>query len=370
MHIIDSGGYYGAEIMLIHLMSEQHKMGIYSLLASVGLPGESEKQIEAEARQRYLPVKAFRMHPGPNFIGASKVLCYAIKNNFDILHSHGYKGNILFGLIPQCVRRLPLVSTLHGWTATEGINKMRFYEWLDSLSLRFIDTVVLVNDGMRNHPGMPKNIKNEFRVVNNGISQEVDASQMTLAPELVNFCRQEHGYIIGAIGRLSKEKGFSYLIDALSILLEQGRNLRLLLLGEGGQRGFLETKIAKLGLGEHVRMPGYLLDAARYLRLFNVLVIPSLTEGLPITVLEAMRAGVPIAASRVGGIPNVLEDQTSAMLVPAADALALAEAIARLQDQPALGRILAGRAVEEFNRHYTSERMAIEYKRIYSRFLN
>ncbi|MFZ1987202.1 MAG: glycosyltransferase [Desulfatitalea sp.] len=367
LHIIDSGGLYGAEVMLLNLVAEQTRLGYTVEIASIGEKGIEAKPIETAAIEKGFAVRKFRMRPGPNLPGALTVLRHAHQKQFDLLHSHGYKSNILFGLLPRPIRQLPMVATLHGWTATQGFNKMKVYEWLDSISLRFIDTVVLVNRGMRAHPRIRKNGRKTFQVVNNGISPTPDASPATIDPALQAFC--EHGYTIGALGRLSAEKGFGYLIEALSILLRQGKDVRLLLLGEGGQRKLLEEKVATLGIGERVRMPGFLPDAARYLMLFQVLAMPSLTEGLPITILEAMRAGVPIAASRVGGIPHVLEDKQSAMLVPASDPAALAEAIALLHDNPAMGQALAATARQDFQQHYTSERMAQAYHRIYARML-
>ena len=92
------------------------------------------------------------MIPGPNLAGALKILGYSKKNNFNILHSHGYKLNILFGFMPKAICKIPIVSTLHGYTSANGYSKMRLYEWLDRKSLKFIDAVVCVSHAMRNHP--------------------------------------------------------------------------------------------------------------------------------------------------------------------------------------------------------------------------
>ena len=364
LHIIDSGGMYGAEVMLLNLVGEQIRMGYDVEIASIGEKGIKTKPIETAAFDKGIAVRKFRMHPGPNFIGALTVLRHARQAKFEILHSHGYKGNILFGFLPRRIRYLPMITTLHGWTATQGLSKMKVYEWLDSLSLRFIDTVVLVNRGMREHPNIRKNGRKTFQVVNNGIELSPREALLSIDSTIHTFCNQ--GYTIGAMGRLSEEKGFGYLIDAVSILLRQGRDVRLLLIGEGAQRRMLEEKAAMLGIDERVKMPGFLPDAVRFLRLFNLLAMPSLTEGLPITILEAMRAGVPITASGVGGIPHVLKNKESAMIVPAADPEALAAGIGQLYDNPATGRALAASAQKKFQRNYTSEQMAMNYHRIYA----
>ena len=124
LHVIDSGGLYGAEVMLLNLMSEQVAMGLEPILASIGDPGITEKPLETEAIRRGLPVKVFRMRPGPNVWGALKILRFARSELVGLLHSHGYKGNILFGLMPRMLRRIPMVATVHGWTWTGGISRM------------------------------------------------------------------------------------------------------------------------------------------------------------------------------------------------------------------------------------------------------
>ena len=130
-----------------------------------------EKPLEIEARQRDFPVKTFRMRPGPNFIGAWKILNYAKSIDCHLLHSHGYKGNILFGFIPKKIRHLPLITTLHGWTSSgTTFSRMRLYEMLDSWSLSRMDAVVLVNEGMLAHPRLAGRNNVNFHIVNNGIS--------------------------------------------------------------------------------------------------------------------------------------------------------------------------------------------------------
>jgi glycosyltransferase involved in cell wall biosynthesis len=140
-------------------------------------------------------------------MGVYKLLRFAQCEGIDILHSHGYKGNILFGLVPKRVRRIPLVATLHGWTWTGGWDRMRIYEWLDRLSLRFIDRVVVVTEGMKDRVGNKR-----VYVVNNGIPSDESGlsthdskTYVPIDPTISPFCRD--GFTIGAIGRLSPEKG-------------------------------------------------------------------------------------------------------------------------------------------------------------------
>lgn len=372
LHIIDSGGLYGAEVMLLDLMREQVALGLEPILASIGDPGIAEKPLETEAVKQGLPVQVFRMRPGPNVLGALNLLRFARKEQVDLLHSHGYKGNILFGLMPRLLRRLPMVATIHGWTWTGGLNRMGLYEWLDGVSLRYLDRVILVNEAMKEHPRLKNRPALAFEVVNNGISDEVrpDNSYETdgCSQKILDFCRQ--GYTIGAVGRFSPEKGFELLLEAVAGLVAENEDIQLLLLGEGGGRERLEGKVRELDLKDRVYMPGYVNNARKYLPFLQIFALPSLTEGLPIVLLEAMMAGVPIVASRVGGIPNVLAAGRAGRLIEAGNVEALIQAIAETMQK---SENVAQRIAEARRRvceEYSSRIMAEKYREIYQRVLS
>lgn len=366
LHVIDSGGLYGAEVVLLHLVTEQMRMGLQAEIASIGTPGLAEKPFETMAIEQGAVVHKFRMRNGPNFAGGLRIARFARQAGFALLHTHGYKGNILLGFLPRALRP-PMVSTLHGWTSVERYSKMSVYQWLDRQSLRRMDAVALVNPCMRNHPGLRHVHTIRLHVVNNGIPLDDGAQRAEVAPAIQAFCRDH--FVIGAICRFSPEKGVIHLVNAFALLRKRHRQARLLLIGDGPQRGLIEQRIQRAGLHRDVLLTGYLSAAPRYLSLLDTLVLPSLTEGLPITLLEAMRAGVPVVATAVGGIPQVLRQEVSGLLAPPGNAVMLANAIDRLLQTPALGEALAKEARRDFRARYTSERMADSYRRLYEKIL-
>ena len=404
LHIIDSGGLYGAEVMLLNLIAEQIKMGLDPTIVSIGEKHIKEKRIETEALKRGFKVKKFRMFPGPNIAGAFKILQYAKSNGFDLLHSHGYKGNVAFGFMPRKFRKIPLVSTAHGWTSTKGLTKNRIYEWLDTLSFKFIDAVVLVSNVMKYHPKL-KNLKGiNFHVIPNGIpvSKSSPPSQhFSLTPSIsppshhptistssstpshlpnfsssdksqsnqsiIDFCSK--GFTIGSIGRLSHEKGYKYLIEALRLLLKDGSHARLVIIGEGYERNNLENLVKQLGLSDKVLLPGYRSDAKKYLPYFNVFVISSLTEGLPMTLLEAMQAKIPVVATTVGAIPEVLQNGAAGVLFEPCSSKALAKAITSIYRNREKAKQLTTAAYERAINDYSSEKMTEQYLAIYQKVL-
>lgn len=382
LHIIDSAGLYGAEIMLLNLMEEQKKMGLSPVLCSIGEKNIVEKQLEIESRRHGLQVEIFRMRSGLNIIGALNIIRYASREHFDIIHSHGYKGNILLGFIPKSVRNIPLVTTLHGWTSTNGLSRMRLYEWLDAKSLQFIDAVILVNKKMLSDNRIKVIKGNKLSVIYNGIpllnfsnlSQTIDFSitqdpekKSLLDPKIVEFC--QHGFIIGSIGRLSKEKGYRYLLGALHILRTKHLNVKLIIIGEGDERHSLIELIKKLNISSYVLLPGYRDNANKYLPLFNIFVLSSLTEGLPITLLEAMQVRIPVVATRVGGIPEVLENGKGGLLIKPGDPKGLSEAIALVYSNPQVVEKIVSFSYNNAITRYTSSKMVQQYYEIYKKVL-
>jgi glycosyltransferase involved in cell wall biosynthesis len=383
LHLIDSGGLYGAENMLLSLAEKQKELGHNPVIGSIRKPGITIKPIESEALSRGIDLHTFDFKPGLNIFASIQILKYARTNKFDILHSHGYKTNILLGLIPSFIRKIPIVTTLHGWTNIGGITKMRLNEELDAIALKFIDKVILVS------PGMLEKVKNKrvpsknISIINNGIDINIDEFSSFKKDQLVDICITDsnlnmriksfldNSISIASIGRLSHEKGYSTLIDALRILHEKhNHKIKLLLVGEGRHRSILEKHAVDTGLSEYILMTGYIKNAYQLLPLVDYYVISSLTEGLPITLLEAMTLKIPIVATEVGGIPNVLEHEKDSLLIPPNDPHAIANSIKRLIDNPNLSSRLSTEARKKVIENYSSKAMASSYLEVYSEVID
>ena len=169
---------------------------------------------------------------------------------------------------------------------------------------------------------------------------------------------------MGTVGRLSPEKGIDRLVMACGRLIGSGMDVRLLILGEGPERPGLEDLIEKNGLADRVLMPGF-ANSQRHLPRLDVFVLPSLTEGLPMCVLEAMRARVPIVASRVGGVPGVLSEGDGGLLVEPDDIEGLTHAINQLLSDRMMAARLVGVSAAKIH-EFSSERMADRYLDVYA----
>jgi len=347
--------------MLLNLAVEQKRLGYVPVIVSIREWGENERSLENDARQRGLETITFRMLDGPNYIGAWRILRYAWANRFGIIHGHGYKANILFGFIPRAFRRIPMVTTLHGWTNTGRISKIFVYEYLDSLSLKYMDAVCVVNHNMPRHPWLKK-LGGALHIIPNGISTLENTLPLP-EDEVSEFCKK--GYTIASIGRLSEEKGYKYLLEAFRLFLRDVEDGRLLILGEGPERHVLESSIRNKGLSGKVFLPGYRNKAWRYLHDCKVFVLSSLTEGLPITLLEAMQVGIPVISTDVGGIPQVIRHGESGFLVSPGDSESLYAFLEKIYEDGQAGFAMASCAKEFVLREYTSTRMAARYMEVY-----
>jgi len=344
-------------------------MGLKPLVCSIGDLGEIEKPLEIAAQARGIQVCKIRISRGLKLKNGLTILREARNSKADVIHLHGYKDTILVGLLPWFVRKIPAIRTLHGWTAKTKLSKIWLYEKLDRFCLKRLDGIVSVNATLVDQ--VQQFVKKAPVItIENGIPPfEFNKEQVLQEDgELAGFCRD--GFVICGIGRFSQEKGFILLVEAMSLLVSKKPDLKLVLIGEGAQQQEMESIIQQKGLAKHVFFAGYKQDAARYLPLFDVFVLPSLTEGLPIVLLEAMQAGVPVVATRVGGVPDVLQNGEYGRLTDSDSADALAQSILQVIDHLDDAMSRAVKAKKRVLSRYSSRRMAKKYLDLYNSVLD
>jgi glycosyltransferase involved in cell wall biosynthesis len=176
--------------------------------------------------------------------------------------------------------------------------------------------------------------------------------------------------VLGVLARLSPQKGITFLLAAMPAILAQHPDTFALVVGEGYLRPELEAQAQALGVAERVLLVGYRQNVVEYLRAFDLFVLPSLFEGMPLSILEAMGAGLPVIATAVDGTPEVVLDGETGLLVPPADPPALAEAVNRLLADRELAARLGqqGRARSDgFSEEALLDRVGTVYQQARSR---
>ncbi len=285
----------------------------------------------------------------------------------DLVCCSGYKPDLLGWWAARRVG-IPVVSISHGWTGATW--KVRLNERCDRLVLRWMDAVVCVSEAQAGKVRAAGVAEEKTVVIHNAVGEEAFA-----APEkrygllLRSMFPEAPDRIVVAAGRLSPEKGFGDLVEAAATAIRREPRLGFVLFGDGPLRRDLSARIDQLGLTNRVVLAGFREDVTKYLPHADVVALPSLTEGLPVILLEALAAGVPVVATTVGGIPEVVEEGVSGMLVPAGEPERLAQRLVALCandiDRRALGA--AGRA--RVRAEFTFATQSRKYEDLFERLL-
>ena len=259
-----------------------------------------------------------------------------------ILHTHGYKEHVLGAAAGRMSSRPKLVQTYHGimenlpgWAGV----RMRLYDRINvAVGRATTDAIVGVSSEItrilqQRYPST------DVRCIRNGI----DFPRVVLTVGR-SAMREQLGitadaFVVGTVGRLMPIKGFEYLIEAFAQLRGQRAPLRtrLVVVGDGPLREVLGQCADRHGVTRDVSFLGTRTDVYDLMAAFDVFALPSLHEGVPMVILEAMAVGIPIVASRVGGIPEILEDGKDALLVRAGDPASLARTIGKVAGSPEFG---------------------------------
>ena len=252
----------------------------------------------------------------------------------DVIQTHAVKSHFL-ARVAGLPKSAPWIAFHHGYTWPAL--RARAYNQLDRWSLRAASKVLTVSIPFRDQLASKGVKPDRIEVVHNAIRPDwgtmKPAADLNIAPDRK---------VILIVGRLSREK------DHLTLLRAVGRirklNPHLLIVGEGPERARIEQEIQQLGLSKNVTLTGHQRTAEPYYGIANLAVLSSLTEGSPNALLEAMAAGVPVVATNVGGIPEIVKHQESALLVPPGDIGAMADAMEKLLTDSSLARQFADRS--------------------------
>lgn len=248
-----------------------------------------------------------------------------------VWHGHDYKTNAL-GLVLKRFHPMRLVTTLHGWV--EQTARTPLYFRVDRACLPRYERVICVSEDLlaaARAAGVPSN---KCVLLENAI----DTTEFRRAKSVAE-AKTALGYpagclVVGGVGRLSPEKAFDVLIRAVPTLVASGVDIRVIVVGEGGDRGRLENLARELNVADRVHLPGWRADVRGMIEAFDIFALPSLREGLPNVLLEAMALGVPCVASRIAGIPRLITDGTDGLLVGPGDLGGLTAALGSLLADP------------------------------------
>jgi glycosyltransferase involved in cell wall biosynthesis len=283
-----------------------------------------------------------------------------------IWHGHDYKSNAL-GLLLRRFWRMRLVTTVHGWV--RQTRRTPLYYWVDRLCLPRYEKVVCVSEDLRERClscGVPAD---RCALIENAIDTAEFSRRLPTAEAKERAGAPPSRFVIGAVGRLSAEKGLDLLIRSVAQLLKEGLDLELLIAGEGDQKPELLALISGLGVGERVRLLGYRADTRELYQAMDVYALSSYREGLPNVLLEAMALEVPVVATRIAGVPRLIRDEKNGLLIEPGDPAGLARALTRLHDDPGLRSRLGRAGRRTIEAGYSFDARMQKFRALYDQLL-
>jgi glycosyltransferase involved in cell wall biosynthesis len=284
-----------------------------------------------------------------------------------IWHAHDYKSNAI-GLLLRRFWPMRLVTTVHGWV--QRTRRTPIYYWIDRLVLRRYERVICVSEDLHQTCLRSKVPADRCTCIENAIDTQQYARHLSVEEAKRRLGLAPGRLLAGSVGRLSAEKNFAGLIQAVDRLIGQRADLDLVIIGEGGQRQELEALIGQLGRGDRIRLLGYRPDMIDLYQAMDVFVLSSIREGLPNVLLEAMAMEVPVVATRIAGVPRLVEHEANGLLVEPGNVDDLARGMKRLLEQPGLRQCLAAAGRRTVEERYSFDVRMAKVRKIYGELLH
>lgn len=360
LQLISSGGYYGAESMLVNLAVSLGIEGWQNVLGVFHNAGNPHLEVAERAADNGLQVEVISCGGRMDWRAIAQIKTLIYKHGIEVVHTHGFKPNFYATLATPS--GIPLVATYHLDWPDRGV-LLHCYHLLDRLILKRFAKVVAVSEGIAKSLIRSGLGSHRVQVIANGVDfsqwapQEPAHSIETDSPKKT---------VVGVVGRLVPQKGHIYLLQAARSILLAFPQVEFLFVGDGPDRASLEQATASLGLSGNVRFAGQKSDMAAVYAGIDILVLPSINEGMPMTLIEALAASCPIVATAVGDVPKLIRDGETGFLVESRNPDALVSAIVKLLSDPLLRLRFAEEGRKRVLAQFSASAMASQYRELYS----
>jgi glycosyltransferase involved in cell wall biosynthesis len=357
IQIVAPGDVGGLESVVLTLAAGQTRRGHNVIVAVVSEPRTGEHPFVTALRAADIAVEAFVLSPRAYLKERALIreLCDRVQP--DVVHTHGYRSDILHGAL-RFRRNFATATTLHGSSRVGGTST--FHEMLQLVSLRRFDAVIAVSRPLADALRGVWARADRLHLIPNAWSDRVTLLDSIEARRALGLPERE--VVVGWVGRLIPIKGADIFLEAIRLL--PSLPLTVSIIGDGPERSRLERFVRAEGLSNRVRFHGILPAAARYMKAFDVFVLSSRSEGTPVTLLEAIGAKVPVVASTVGGVPDVVGTGES-VLVPPENPRALAAAIRSVVENRGVAKQRAEAALERLRANFDEKAWIDAHDRVY-----
>ena len=357
MQMTDVTGRGGAEKALVDLALRLDRSRYNVSVCATRSAGNYQPMLEAAGVHTFVLDRRSRWETH-KLIGLARLMR---RQRVHILHTHLFGSNT-WGRILGKLAGVPVIIAHEHWSS-----KSQREVWVDRLLYRLSDRILVPSEASKRMVMEMEGIPDRhLHVIYNGIDRAQFAQRSDRAETRYELGISDSTQVIGTVGRLSAEKGgVDLLIRAVAHLRNEHPQVRLVIVGDGPLRQGLEEVAARLG--EDVIFTGTRTDVARLLNAMDVFVLPSLHEAFPIAILEAMAVRLPVVATRVGGVPEVIRDGATGLLVPPNDEHALHSALHRLLTEPQLAEMLAQAGQKHVYEHFTIDKMVQNVEQLYEK---
>ena len=374
LHIVGDSKFGGGSIVILKLAQKVKKLG---WVVDVLTTDSTFQKILKENNIGVIDLDVIwrDIRPIRDLRGLYRLYSFLKNSEYTIVHTHTSKAGFIGRLAAKLARVPVIIHTVHGFAFHEESNPIILYIFtqLERLASHWCDKIVTVSNFHKEWALKLKiGNKNKVIAIPNGINVERITPNLPKEEFLKQLGLSQDVFIILTMGRLAPQKGIEYLLRAIPIIkLEISKPFKVLIVGEGPLRTHLENLAKKLDITNDVLFLGFRSDIGNLLNIADIVVLPSLWEGLSIALLEAMAAGKPIITTNISSNKEVLIDNGYAgLIVPKRNSAALSEAILKLYDNRNLAIELGKRAKEVFYRKYAEENMINKYLELYSSCLS
>ena len=383
MFLITESDWGGAQRFLIEFIPEFVKLNPhYQITLSAGGQGSLIKELKNQNIKtiHFLNLTQKHFSPFKDIKTFFNIYSLLKKEQPDLLFllstKSGFYGAwaaFIFGIFNG--RKPKVIYRIGGWAFTENLPWWRrtFYLWLEKISSS-LKNIIIVNSKNNYNLALQKNIcsKNKLNLIHNGLdirSFDKNLLNKKTARQKLGV-NQTKNMIIGTVANFYKNKGLSTLIKAAKILFEKTPSLKnkflFVIIGDGPERKSLENEIFQYHLENEIKLLGAYPHARQYFSAFDIFILPSLKEGSPWTILEAMAAKLPIIATQVGGVPELIENEKTGLLIEPASSNLLSQALLELINNQKKRQLLGVQARKKTEK-YSLTRMVNEYSEIITR---
>jgi glycosyltransferase involved in cell wall biosynthesis len=368
MHLIATNFYGGPEKQILEHLKRLNSDRFQGILASFLEGGHLNETLE-QAGLTGLKNFGIPMSSRFDIRGLWKLIQLLKYEKIDLLCTHGYKSTVLGWWAGRRVG-IPVVAFSRGYTAENA--KVAFYEWLDRRFLKRGNGIIFVSEGQRKRLESFGITGRRSWVVRNAVA--IESSRDSLSGEFRKEILERLGIpnamqMVVSAGRLSPEKGHRFLVEAVGMLQGNINDTHFVFCGDGPCQKELESRAKTIGVSETCHFIGFRRDLKEIFQAMDLLVLPSLTEGLPNVVLEAFACAKPVVATNVGGVPEIVEDGVNGALVPPGRADLLAEAVKNSLAAPEKRRRMGEAGYQKVKSEFSFESQTEKLEAIYSEVL-